>query len=455
MDRSQHTDLIIDAATRAAAYVAASPGARVFPGDAEIEALSGFTDQLPESPTDPALVLDELDRIGSPATVRSTGGRYFGFVTGGTDPAAGAASVLSSGWDQNAAMPLCSPTAARLDTIAARWIGELLALPDTATGVFCSGASVANLTCLVAARDALLRAEGWDVAADGLTGAPPIDVVVSEEIHATIFKSLRVLGIGRSSIRLVPTDDRGTMIASELGDLGPRSLLVCQAGNVNTGHSDPFRPLIEQVRDAGGWVHVDGAFGLWARASPGLTHLVDGVELADSWATDAHKWLNVPYDAGVAMCARGEDLRTSMAVGAAYLPAEEDRVPMHLNLQMSQRARGIETWAAIASRGRSGITDLIEGTCRHAARMAELLETGGVEILAPVALNQVLARFDDDDTTDAVIAGVQAAGVCWAGGTTWKGRRAMRISVSDQATTDDDIEVSARSMLAVWSELAT
>ncbi len=454
MSASEKAKLVIDAASRAAVYIDATPDSPVTPPANIKAALSGFTSVLPNDPSEPASVLALLDELGSPATVRSTGGRYFGFVTGGTEPAAAAAAVLASAWDQNAALPVMSPVAATLDSIAARWVTELLGLPKESVATFCSGASVANMTCLIAARDALLRRMDWDVATKGLRGAPRLQVIMSDEIHASAYKALRAIGIGTDDVRFVATDDCGRMIASEVGPIDEHSLLICQAGNVNTGHCDPFAELIPQVHAANGWVHVDGAFGLWAAASPAHAHLVAGAEKADSWATDAHKWLNVSYDSGLAICARGDDLRQAMAVDAAYLDAGAERTPMHLNLQMSQRARGIEAWAAIASRGRSGIAELISSSCIHSTNMAAALAADGAEILAPVALNQVLVSFDDDVTTEAVITQTQDDRVCWAGGTTWHGRKAMRISISNSSTTKDDIDRSAAAILDAWATVS-
>ncbi|MEM9133541.1 MAG: pyridoxal-dependent decarboxylase [Actinomycetota bacterium] len=453
--------LALDAATRAARYLDpdhpvdgddGTTRAGAPPAFPSAEALAGL-DQLPaelaDEPVDPAAVLALLDTHGSPATARTNGGRYFGFVNGGTDPAGLGAAVLAAAWDQNAALPVMSPVAGHLDAVAARWITELLGL-EGAEAAFCAGASVANLTAVCAARDALLERAGWSVADDGLVGAPPLHLVATAEVHVSVLKALRVAGLGTAGIVSVPTDGCGRLIATELPPLGPRSLVLTQAGNVNTGHSDPFEPIIAAAREAGAWVHVDGAFGLWAAAAPERRHLVAGVEGADSWATDGHKWLNTPYDCGIALCARSDDLRRSMATDAAYLAHDGARAAMHLGVQMSQRARGVETWAVLASRGRRGIADLVETTCRRATDLAERLDAAGVEILAPVVLNQALAHLDDDATTDAVLAAVQADGTIWAGGTTWQGRRAIRLSVSDGATTEADIAVAADTIVRSW-----
>lgn len=447
------TELLADAAGRAAAYLTGNESGHAAPTAEAVAALAGFDPALPSGPTPPADVLAQLDSLGSPATMRSTGGRYFGFVNGGTEPAGRAAAILAGTWDQNAAMSVMSPVAGRLDEIAAAWVVELLGLPSSAVATFCGGASVANLTAVLAARDALLHRSGWSVDEHGLAGSPPLRVVTSAEIHVSVSKALRAAGLGTAQVERVPTDDRGRLIAAELPTLDDRTLVVCQAGNVNTGHSDPFEPIVAAARDAGAWVHVDGAFGLWSAADPERAHLVAGVDGADSWATDAHKWLNAPYDSGVCIVRDGEDLRRAMATDAAYLTTGDDRVPMHLGLQMSQRARGIETWAVIASLGRDGIAEAIDRTCVRCAGLATRLSEAGVSILAPVVINQALAHFDDDATTDAVIAEVQADGTCWAGGTTWHGRSAMRLSVSSTTTTPDDIEVAAAAIVDAWGRV--
>jgi glutamate/tyrosine decarboxylase-like PLP-dependent enzyme len=443
--------LVLEAARRAAAYVADDRQRGVFPSDASLAGLAGFGNELPPGPTPPDEVLAQLDGLGSPATVDTTHGRYFGFVVGGTDPAAAAATTLAAAWDQNVGTPVMSPVGTHLDALAARWVCALLGLAPEATATFCAGATVANLTCVLAARDTLLRRAGWDTRRQGLGQAPPLRVVTSAEVHVSALKALHMAGIGTDAITFVPTDESGRVRAEHFPAVDALTIVVLQAGNVNTGHSDPFRELIPRARAAGAWVHVDGAFGLWAAASARRRHLVEGVELADSWATDAHKWLNAPYDSGIAICAREEDLRRSFAADAAYLLGEAGRVLMHLGVQMSQRARGIETWAIIASRGRSGIADLVDDACDRAQEFAALLSVQGAEVLAPVVLNQALVHFDDDATTDAVIAAVQRDGTCWAGGTTWQGRRAMRLSVSDVATTPEDIAVSARAILRCWN----
>lgn len=446
--------LLGDAARRAQEYCKSAETAPVYPTQNAVEALQQFDATLPDGPTDPAGVLMQLDELGSPATVRSTKGRYFGFVNGNSEPVATAVSVLLSAWDQNVCLPVMSPVGARLDVIASQWVCELLGLPETAIAAFCGGASVANLTCILAARDELLRRAGWDVHTQGLGGAPPIKVVTSEEAHVSALRALRHAGIGTSAIQTVQTDSLGRMISSEFPETDELTLTVLQAGNVNTGYSDPFDEIIPRVRAARGWVHVDGAFGLWAAASPTQAPHVAGVELADSWATDAHKWLNAPYDSGIAICARKEDLHQAMVADAAYLLTDSERVPMHLGLQMSQRARAIETWAIVASKGRTGIAQMVDHLCELAVQMARLLSEGGARQLASGGLNQMLFSFGSDEQTNQVIAAVQENRACWVGGTTWQGRNAMRISLSDSSTTLADVEECASVILSCWRDVS-
>jgi glutamate/tyrosine decarboxylase-like PLP-dependent enzyme len=326
---------------------------------------------------------------------------------------------------------------------------DLLGLPAAAGAGFTTGATMANLTALAAARHAVLRAAGWDAEADGLFGAPPIRVVVGDEVHASVLKALSLLGLGRRRVERVPTDGQGRLRADALPDLSPTTIVCIQAGNVNTGAFDPAAEVCAAARQAGAWVHVDGAFGLWAAASPRRWHLTAGIADADSWAVDAHKWLNVPYDSGIAFVRNADDLRAAMAVGAAYLIAGADREPSHHTPDMSRRARGIEIWAALRSLGREGVADLVDRCCRHTRRFAEGLRAGGYEVLNHVVLNQALVSFGDDESTRRVIAAVQADGTCWFGGTEWHGRAAMRVSVSSWATTDDDIERSLAAVLAI------
>lgn len=445
--------LLADAADRAATYLEGLPSRTVAPSAEAVAALSHFDRQLPEHPMDPSRVLQDLDEFGSPGTGASAGGRYFGFVIGATLPAALAANMLATSWDQNAALTIISPTTARLELVALRWLLGALHLPPTCAAGFVTGATIANFTGLAAARHSLLRRAGWDVEEQGLFDAPQLNVIVGDEVHVTVLKALAMLGLGRARVTRVPADDQGRMRADKLPQLDDRTIICLQAGNVNTGSVDPLAKIIPRARDAGAWVHVDGAFGLWAAAVPARAALVAGVENADSWALDAHKWLNVPYDCGVAIVRDKDALRGATAVSAAYLVQGAEREPSEYVPELSRRARGVDVWAAMASLGRSGIEEMIERNCRQATRFATGLRDAGYEILADVVLNQVLVSFGDDETTRRVIAGIQSDGTCWCGGTVWQGRAAMRISVCSWATTDEDVELSLAAMIRVASEV--
>jgi glutamate/tyrosine decarboxylase-like PLP-dependent enzyme len=392
-------------------------------------------------------MLGKLDSIGSPATVASNGPRYFGFVIGGALPAAQAAAWLSTAWDQNAAMTVMSPAAARLTAVALGWITDLLGLPEGTGGGFVTGASMANATCLAAARDAVLAQRGWDAAGQGLTGAPPVTVLVGAEVHTTVRKALGIIGLGRDRAVVLPTDGQGRIDPRDLPALSGPAIVCLQAGNVNTGASDPFGPLIDWARGQAAWVHVDGAFGLWAAASSGKREQVAGIAGADSWATDCHKWLNTTYDCGVALVRDPNRLRAAMAASASYLPGAAAEA-MGLTPQSSQRARGIEVWAALATLGRDGVAELVDRSCRLARRFADGLRAAGFDVLNDVVLNQVLVSFGSAEQTDAVIAAVQQEGTCWCGPTTWHDVRAMRVSVSGWSTTEDDIDRSVAAVVA-------
>ena len=376
------------------------------------------------------------------------GPRFFGFVIGGSLPVTVAANWLATAWDQNTGYAAPTPGASRLEEIARRWLLELLDLPRECAVGYVTGATVANFTALAAARNAVLKRCGWAVEADGLFGAPPIQVVVGDECHPTLLKSLGMLGLGRSRLTRVPVDSQGRMRADKLPQLTAPSILCVQAGNVNSGAFDPFEPLCAAARDAGAWIHVDGAFGLWARASGALTNMTHGLELADSWATDAHKWLNVPYDSGIAFVRDGQALQSAMAITAEYLPGQgARRNPADFTPELSRRARGIEVYAALLSLGREGLAAMIERNCAQARRFAQGLQKAGFEILNEVVLNQVVVRFGDPERTRQIIEAIQREGTCWAGITVWQGQTGMRISVSSWATTDDDVERSLEAIL--------
>jgi glutamate/tyrosine decarboxylase-like PLP-dependent enzyme len=441
-------ELLKTTAERAIRYLTELPDRAVAPSPEAVAALTKLDVPLPEGPIDPRAALELLDDLGSPATMAMAGPRFFGFVIGGSLPAALAANWLAGAWDQNSAFATVTPATATLEQISLRWVVDLLGLPAGTGAGFVTGATVANATALAAARHAVLAREGWNVEADGLFGAPPITVILGAEAHPSLFKALGLLGLGRNRVVTVPVDGQGRLRADALPPLSGPTIVCAQAGNVNSGAVDPLTEICAHAHAADAWVHVDGAFGLWAAASPALRHHTAGLADADSWATDAHKWLNVPYDSGLALVRDPASLRAAMAVTAEYLPASGERRgnPLDYTPEMSRRGRGVEVWAALYSLGRSGLAELIERDCRLARRFADELSAAGFQILNDVVLNQVLISFGDPDTTNRVIAAVQADGVCWCGGTAWQGQTAMRISVSSWATTDADVTRSVDSI---------
>jgi glutamate/tyrosine decarboxylase-like PLP-dependent enzyme len=418
------------------------------------EALGG---PLPEDGLEPRAVIASLVEAADAGIVGIPSGRYFGFVIGGAVPAAVAADWLAAVWDQNAGLYVGGPSAAVVEEVCRAWLADLLGLPPHVSVGFVTGCQMAHVTALAAARHHVLARAGWDVASDGLAGSPPIEVVVGEKRHVTLDRALRLLGVGTSSLVVVPADDQGRMRVDELR-LGAGPTIVCgQAGEVNTGAFDDLSAIADAASEAGAWFHVDGAFGLWAAASPELRHLVAGVERADSWATDCHKWLNVPYDSGLAFCAHPDAHRAAMTVSASYLVHADDRRErdeVDWTPEFSRRARGFAVYAALRSLGRAGVAELVERCCSHARRFAERLEAGGAQILNDVVLNQVLVRFGDGEHTRDVIARVQQDGTCWLGGTEWRGEHAMRISVSNWRTTVDDVDRSADAILAAVRTVA-
>lgn len=426
---------------------------KVFPTPEAIEQLNSFYEPLPSQSMKPEEVINILNNLGTPALVANAGGRYFGFVIGGSLPAALAANWLAGAWDQNAFSNSSSPLAAALEEISLKWIAEALVLPSDCGGAFVTGATMANFSGLAAARHKVLEDMGWDVENDGLFGAPPIKVVVGEEAHSTLFKALGLLGLGRKRVLTVPVDGQGRMKAEALPPLDKSTIVCIQAGNVNTGAFDPAEEICAIAHAAGAWVHVDGAFGLWALATPNKAHLAAGFKNADSWATDAHKWLNVPYDSGVVLVRNPKHLYKAMSISATYLPEGMKKEPFHYTPETSRRARGIESWAALKSLGRLGLIELIERNCRFARLFAERLRAEGYEILNEVQLNQVLVSFGSAEITGKVIAAIQADGTCWCGGTTWQGHVAMRISVSSWCTTEEDVEQSLAAMLRIATEI--
>ena len=420
--------------------------------EADVDELtSSLGGPLPEGPTDPRAVIASLVENVEPGLCATPSGRFFGFVIGGAVPASVAADILTSAWDQNAGLYVAGPAAAVVEEVCRGWLIELLGLPPHVSVAFVTGAQMAHVTALAAARHHVLEKAGWDVPQQGLAGAPEIRVVVAAKRHVTVDRALRLLGIGASSLDLVPVDDQGRMQVEQLR-FGDGPTIVCgQAGEVNTGAFDDLDAIADAAAGAGAWFHLDGAFGLWAAASPELRHLVRGAERADSWTVDCHKWLNVPYDSGLAFCAHPDAHRAAIAVTASYLVFgrdERERDQMDWTPEFSRRARGFTVYAALRSLGRSGVAEMVERSCEHARLFARLLEEGGGTILNDVVLNQVLVRFGDGERTREVIRRVQEDGTCWLGGTEWQGEHAMRVSVSNWRTTREDVERSVDAILA-------
>jgi glutamate/tyrosine decarboxylase-like PLP-dependent enzyme len=450
-------ELLAHAAARTAEYREQVDGRPVFPSAVDLDVVRKALGSLPDGPTPAAEVIDELADAVEPALVSTTGPRYFGFVVGGTVDAATAADILTTGWDQPAFNAVTSPAAAVVEEIAGGWLKELLGLPAGASFGFVTGGQAANTVSLAAARHYVLAAAGWDVEQKGLLGGPPVRVVANGERHATIDRALRLLGLGAGTLEPVATDAQGAIDVADLARALARRprhpTIVClQAGNVNSGAFDDIAAATAIAHEHGAWAHVDGAFGLWAAANPATRHLTAGVETADSWATDGHKWLNVPYDSGYSFCAHPEAHAASMSYSAAYLTGQGQggvRAPGDYVLESSRRARGFPTWAALRQLGRTGVADLVERCCSLARLFAEQLSVmDDVTVVNDVVLNQVLVSFGDDGRTDTVIERVQRSGECWMGATSWHGRRLMRISVSSWRTTEHDVERSVAAIRA-------
>jgi len=450
--QSQSGDVLSLAAERAQQYVRAAGHRKVAPSEAAMAALTELHEPFPSSPSDPSEVLARLDELGSPATMATTGGRYFGFVNGGMLPAALAANWLAGAWNQNAALRVMSPVAAELEDVVIQWVCEALGLPEDCAGGLVTCATMANFTALATARHALLAREGWNVIDDGMFGAPPVEVVVGAEVHASVLKALSLAGFGRKRVTAIEADSQGRMRTDKLPRLSKLAIVCIQAGNVNTGAFDPAEEICAWAHEQSAWVHADGAFGLWARVSSKYEHLARGFENADSWATDAHKWPNVGYDSGLAIVRDSAALRASMGITAAYLEPGSRREPMHHTPEASRRARGVELWAALKSLGRSGLCALIERTCAHSQRFAQGLQEAGFTVLNDVVINQVLVSFGSPEVTREVVRRIQENGTCWCAGTVWQGQTAMRISVSSWATTEEDVKQSLAVMIRIARE---
>jgi glutamate/tyrosine decarboxylase-like PLP-dependent enzyme len=444
---SEERDLLRRTAEIAADFLDTLDDRPIWPRATTDELRAALGGPLPDGPGDPTEVVKALAQAAERGVVGIPSGRYFGFVIGGALPAALAADWLTSTWDQNAGLVACGPSAAVVEEVAGEWLKDLLHIPASASFAFVTGCQVAHVTCLAAARHAVLEREGWDVEERGLAGSPPITVVTGGKRHVTIDRALRLLGLGSACAVRVDVDSEGRMLLEglekALGEIDGPAIVCAQAGEVNTGAFDSFEEIAALCRDSRAWLHVDGAFGLWASASPELRHLTHGIDRADSWATDAHKWLNIPYDSGLAFVAHPEAHRAAMRLTAAYLVTDANAVrdEMDWTPEFSRRARGFAVYAGLRSLGRSGVADLVERSCARARRFASaIVRLSGCEVLNEVVLNQVLFRFEDDATTESMLASVQASGEAWMSGTTWDDRAAIRLSVSNWRTTEADID---------------
>ena len=428
-------------------YLDTAAERNVFPTPETLQALTLFRESMPEQGRNPLEILDQLHRVGSPATVAQTGGRYFGFVNGGAIPAAVAVRWLTDVWDQNTALSVMSPVVSELETLCERWLVHLLGFPEGTVAGLVSGTSAAILCSLVAGRNHLLSRMGWDVNGRGLFGAPEIRVIVGEQAHASVFKVLSFIGLGRDRVVTVPADGQGRMIPGQVPRLDNTTLLILQAGNVNSGAFDPFEILCNSAREANAWVHVDGAFGLWAAACRNRAPLIRGMEQADSWSVDAHKTLNAPYDCGIVLCRRREALASAMQSSGSYILYSEHRDGMHYTPEMSRRARAVELWATLKTLGREGIDALVEGLCQRARQFAEGLQSRGFRVLNDVVFNQVLVACETPELTQKTLQAIQESGTCWCGGSVWGDEPVIRISVCSWATTPSDIERSVEAFV--------
>jgi glutamate/tyrosine decarboxylase-like PLP-dependent enzyme len=436
------------------AYLDGLAERNVFPTDEAIADLSTFDEDLPTGPTAATSVIETLARYGGPATTTQLGGRYFGFVTGSATPAGLAAKSLATYWDQNSAMKVMSPLTARLEAVVEKWLAQIFRLPaDTAVG-FVSGTALANFGGLAAGRYRLLERLGWDVNVDGLFDAPRLRIVTGEHAHSAVHRAIAMLGFGDAIVERVPVDEQGRLIAAELPPLDDRCLVILQAGNVDSGSFDPLAEVCSAAREAGAWVHVDGAFGLWAAAAPELAHLTRGLALADSWATDGHKTLNTPYDSGVVMCRDRDALASAFRASGSYLVVSEEREGLLFTPDMSRRSRVIEFWATLKSLGMTGLSELVTGLHHRAGQFGvEIALKPGFEVLNDVVFNQVLVACENDELTADTLQRVQELRECWVGGSTWQGRTVIRVSVSSWATTEQDVTRSVDSFGAALADV--
>lgn len=413
---------------------------RVFPSDEAIKGLNVFDEPMPDTPSSASEIIALLSQFGSKATVTQSGGKYFGFVNGGYCPVSAAAKWISDLWDQNSALYVMSPIASKLEDICEKWIVDLLGLPSGTAAGFVSGSSTAILCALAAARNAILLKQNWDVNQDGLFGAPPVRIVMGEQAHSSVFKALSLLGLGRGRVELASVDSQGRIIPEKLPRLDSSTLLIAQAGNVNSGAFDPFDKICGIAKESDAWIHIDGAFGLWAATSKNKYPLIKGFEKADSWSVDAHKTLNAPYDCGIVLCKKRSDLVTAMQASASYIQYSRFRDGMLYTPEMSRRARSIELWATLKYLGKSGVGALVDELCENARYFAGILNQNGFTIVNDVVFNQVLVKCETDNLTDATLKNIQTSGGCWCGGAKWQGKPVIRISVCSWQTSHKDID---------------
>ena len=419
----------------------------VYPDEKALQNLSVFEEDLPENPSRTEAILEMLHTFGSPATVTQIGGRYYGLVNGGVVPAGLAAKWLNDFWDQNTPLYVTSPIVATLETVIEGWLKQLFRLPDKTVAGFVSGTSMAIMCGLVAARYRIYKRQGWDVNLQGLQNAPNLRIVAGKQAHGTVLKAVALLGLGINTIEWVETDDQGRMCPDKIPSLDENTLLILQAGNVNSGAFDNFNQICTSAKQHNAWVHIDGAFGLWAAASKDLKHLTDGIEKADSWSVDGHKTLNTPYDSGIVLCNDKDALVSALQATGSYIVYGKKRDGMLYTPEMSRRARAVELWASMKYLGRQGMDDLVSGLHERAKQFAEELAQNGFHILNDVVFNQVLVACDNDSETDEVLKNVQELRVCWCGGSQWMGKKVIRISVCSWATTSEDVTLSVKSFV--------
>ena len=424
----------------------------VFPTPASIEDMNAFNEDMPALSGDPKKIIEMLHKYGSPATVSQIGGRYFGFVNGGVIPAALAAKWLSDFWDQNTPLHYTSPIASKLESIVEKWLRQLFNLSDETVAGFVSGSSMANLCGLAAARFRIYQRLGWDINAKGLEGAPKIRIVAGKHAHGTVLKAIAILGLGKDNIEWVEVDSQGRIITGEIPTLDSRSILILQAGNVNSGAFDPFEEICQKARETGAWIHIDGAFGLWAKCSDKLKHLANGIEWANSWAVDGHKTLNTPYDCGIVLCNDREALVSALQASGSYILYGENRDGMLYTPEMSRRARIVELWTSLKYLGKQGIDELVYGLHERAVQFSIELKAAGFEVLNEVVFNQVMVTCECDDITGKTLDLIQKSGECWCGGAVWNNRKIIRISICSWATTSQDVSLSVKAFINAYSE---